>query len=86
MMQTAITILILLAASVYLLLKWMPSSVRKKIQVKLSGRHPKLASHFEVAVKNCASSCSSSCNSCDEASPTAKLNNNSKAIIPIHKI
>lgn len=86
MTQTAITFLILFGASVYLLLKWMPASVRKKIQFKLNKRHPKLASHFEVAVKNCASSCSSSCNSCDETSQPTQLSQHSKPVIPIHKI
>jgi len=86
MLQMAITFLILFAALIYLLLKWMPASARKKIQIKLSGRHPKLASHFEGAAKSCASSCSSSCHSCDETSQPTQLSQHSKPVIPIHKI
>ncbi|MFZ6753006.1 hypothetical protein ACO0KY_06475 [Undibacterium sp. Dicai25W] len=64
-MQTAITIAILLLATVYLFFKWIPASLRKKIHAGLAERHPQLANQFDSTIKKCASGCSSSCNSCE---------------------
>jgi len=84
-MQTTLTIVILLLASIYLLLKWMPTSLRKKIHNKLAMGHPFLARQFESTVKKCASSCSSSCTSC-ETSTIVKSDHDVKPITFIRKI
>ncbi len=83
-MQTAITITILLFATSYLVFKWMPTSLRKKIHEKLAAHHPQLASQFNSTVKICASSCSSSCNSC-ETSTIVKSDADVKPITFIRK-
>ena len=81
-MQTAITLFILICAATYLLFKWMPGTLRKKIHARLSTHHPQLAAHFESTVKKCASSCSSSCNSCE----TSTIVNRDIMVKPINFI
>ncbi|MBI3284762.1 MAG: hypothetical protein HYZ65_07925 [Burkholderiales bacterium] len=83
-MQNLIASLILSAASLYLLLKWLPSSFKQGLGRWLARRHPALGKIFSSTAKACASACSSSCNGCD-ADDAPVPERQDKRVIPIRR-
>lgn len=73
-MQTVVTMLILVAASIYLIIKWMPSTIKQGLMVWISPYSPKLASVLGAPVGGCGSGCSS-CGSCDSSAQTGEAKN-----------
>ncbi|MBC3885101.1 hypothetical protein [Undibacterium griseum] len=84
-MQTAFTLMLLLIAAGYLLLKWMPSSVQQGIMHKVGQKYPVIAAHLASATKACGSSCSSSCHGCD-TQKTSEQTTDQKPVIFIRKM
>ncbi|MFZ6845059.1 hypothetical protein [Undibacterium sp. RuTC16W] len=73
-MQTVVTMLILVAAFIYLVVKWMPSTVKQGLVVWISPYSPKLASALGAPASGCGSGCSS-CGSCDSSTQTGVAQN-----------
>ncbi|MFZ6732299.1 hypothetical protein ACO0LG_10285 [Undibacterium sp. Ji42W] len=66
-MQNLIAVLMLTLASVYLLLKWMPTATKEKIRAFSVSRVPALAPVFAKMVKQTAG-CGSGCSNCSSSS------------------
>jgi hypothetical protein len=86
-MQTIISLILISAAALFLLFKWMPRNSKRRVLDWLFEKSPRFSRFFSItsapSAKSCISACSS-CGACGGSDITKTKEHSGKAIIVIH--
>jgi hypothetical protein len=78
-MQALLTGVIILLAIAYLLAKWLPQKIKRRLQATLSKLHPGLGALFAAKNIDMGATCHSTCSSCSGCvDATAKPDTNDR--------
>lgn len=78
-MQLFIVVILVCCAICYLILKWLPSNVKQKLNDWLIMKVPKLSKVLNVSKKACSGGCAS-CGECEEPVAKDTFSNRAKVI------